>query len=184
MNITENRTLAWIVLAVCVVLSVCVLGGGALGRERSRVLSVFNDGADTSLSTRHSMDAYLDEAGSQAGIMASEAEMRLGKSDLTAQVQSNAGLIGKDDANLDERAKAYTELKSQVEKLYNNMYNGVSSAEFKDFKVAYDDFWGQDDLMRHDDYHNLAKSYNRLAAGFPASLIGGITGQGSLNPFE
>ena len=55
MRLTENRRLAWVALAVCVVVSVFVLGGAALGRERKNVLRVFNDGTGNT-DTRMSMD--------------------------------------------------------------------------------------------------------------------------------
>ena len=183
MRLDENRKLAWVVLAVCVLLSVFALGGGALGRERGRVLKVFNEGADTTLATRHSMDAYLDAAGESASIMANEAEAKIGESALGNDALSNAALIGEDSADLDARYKAYTDLKGQVEKLYNNMYSAVSSEEFRDFKLAYDDFWGYDDLLGRDAYHKLAKSYNSLISGFPGGAVATLTGQGSLNTF-
>lgn len=183
MRMDENRKVAWVVLVVCVLLSIFVFGGGALGRERGRVMKVFNDGADASLATRHSMDAYLDAAGEAASLMANEAEAHMGESDLVSQALANAGLIGQDKADLDARFDAYTELKGQVEKLYNNMYNAVSSDDFRNFKLAYDDFWGQDDMLGRDEYHKLAKSYNSLISGFPGGLVASITGRGALNTF-
>ena len=183
MRLNENRKLACVVLAVCVLLSVFALGGGALGRERRRVMKVFNDGTDASLATRHSMDAYLDAAGESAGIMANEAEARMGESDLGNSALQNASVIGDDAAALDARFKAYTDLKGQVEKLYNNMYSAVSTEDFRNFKLAYDDFWGYDDMLGRDEYHKLAKSYNSLISGFPGGVVATLTGQGTLNTF-
>ena len=183
MRLTENRRLAWVVLAVCVVVSVFVLGGAALGRERKSVLRVFNDGTDTSLNTRMSMDAYLDDVGESASIMASEAELRLGRSDLTDEVRANASRVGDDLAALDARFAAYTQLKDQVEKLYNSMYSKLSGDDFKNFKLAYDNFWGKKDLIDRDEYHKLARGYNDLISGFPGGLVATLTRQGSLNTF-
>ncbi len=183
MRIDENRTLAWAVLAVCVVVSVFLLGGSSLGRERTKVLKVFNDGVNAKLSTRHSMDAYLDAAGEQATIMAGEAEIYLGASDLTAQTAANAALVGQDAADFTVRSRAYSELKGQVEQLYNQLYAKVSTEEFRNFKLAYDDFWGQDDLLKRDDYHKLARGYNDLISGFPGGVVAGITHQGALDTF-
>ena len=183
MRLNENRKLACVVLIVCVLLSVFALGGGALGRERRKVMKVFNDGADTSLATRHSMDAYLDAAGESAGIMANEAEIHTGESELGNAALANAALIGEDSADLDARYKAYVDLKGQVEKLYNNMYSAVSTDEFRNFKLAYDDFWGYDDMLGRDEYHKLAKSYNSLISGFPGGVVATLTGQGTLNTF-
>ena len=183
LGLKENRKIACVVLAVCVLLSVFVCGGAALRRERTKVMKVFNDGADTSLATRHSMDAYLDSAGESASIMANEAEARVGASDLTSAALSNAAVIGQDAAPLDERFTAYTDLKGQVEKLYNNMYSAVSSDDFRDFKLAYDDFWGYDDMLGRDEYHKQARGYNDLISGFPGGVVAAVTGQGNLNTF-
>ena len=183
MRLSENRKLACIVLAVCVLLSIFAFGGAALGRERRRVMKVFNDGADTSLASRHSMDAYLDAAGESASIMANESEARIGESVLGNAALSNAALIGEDTVPLDLRYRAYTDLKGQVEKLYNNMYSDVSADEFRDFKLAYDDFWGYDDMLGRDEYHKLAKGYNDLISGFPGATVAMLTGQGILNTF-
>ena len=183
MRLTENRKIAWIALAVCVLVSIFALGGGALSRERGKVLRVFNDGADTTLSVRHSMDAYLDSAGDAAKLMANEAEARMGESDLGNGALDNAGLVGDDAADLDAHYAAYTQLKDQVEKLYNGMYGAVSSEDFRDFKLAYDDFWGYDDMIGRDEYHGLAKAYNGLISGFPGGLVAGLTGNGTLNTF-
>ena len=183
MRLAENRKLAWAVLAVCVLVSVFALGGAALGRERGKVMKVFNEGASSSTATRMSMDAYLDSAGESAKIMAGEAEIYLGKSDLSAAAEANASLVGDDSASLDARNKAYTELKDQVEKLYNGMYTAVTAEQFKNFKLAYDDFWGYDDMLGRDEYHKLARGYNDLISGFPGGAVAGLTRQGNLNTF-
>ena len=179
MRIDENRKLAWGVLVACVLVSLFGLGGMALSRERSSVLKVFNEGTDTTLATRHSMDAYLDNAGAQAAIMASEAELRLGESDLSRRVQADAAILGDDSATLAERSRALTELKSDVEQLYSRLY----SDDFKDFKLAYDDFWGQCDLIKRDGYHQLARDYNGLISGVPGGLVATVTRQTALDTF-
>ena len=183
MRFSENRKIAFAVLAVCVLVSVFGLGGMGLARERGKVLNVYDRGTDASLATRHSMDAYLDAAGESAGIMANEAEARMGESDLANSALENAALVGKDSADLDARFNAYTDLKSQVEKLYNTMYSAVSTDEFRDFKLAYDDFWGYDDMIGRDEYHKLAKGYNALISGFPGGVVATLTRQGNLNTF-
>lgn len=183
MRLDENRKVAWAVLAVCVLVSVFLMGGGALGRERSRVMKVFNDGTDASTDIRYSMDAYLDNAGEAASIMANEAELHLGQSDLTDGALKNAALIGQDGAALDARYDAYVDLKGQVEKLYNNLYGAIGTEDFRNFKLAYDDFWGYDDMLGRDGYHKLAKDYNALISGFPGGAVASLTGKGALNTF-
>ena len=183
MRLDENRKIAAAVLVVCILLSLFAFGGGALSRERGKVLKVFNDGTDASLPTRQSMDAYLDGAAESAQIMAGEAELHLGKSDLSDEVGGNAETLAKDASGLDARSEAYDALKIGVDKLYNAMKTGTDDADFKDFKLAYDDFWGFDDLIGHDDYHKLAKDYNGLISGFPGGVVSGLLNLGALNTF-
>ena len=184
LRLNENRTIAWIVLVVCVLLSVFAFGGGAVARERSKVLRVFDEGDDPTLSVRHSMDAYLDSAADCAQIMASEAQLHLGTKATQAEPVSNAAAILANDASgLDARYEAYIQIKSDIEKLYNAMYAELDAANFRDFKMAYDNFWGYDDMLGRDGYHALARSYNRTISGFPAGLIAGLLGQGALNTF-
>ena len=183
LRLSENRKIAAAVLVVCILVSIFAFGGGALGRERRKVMKVFNDGTEPGLSVRHSMNAYLDSAAECTQIMANEAEARVGESEAGNTALSNAALIGEDTADLDTRYKAYTDLKGQVEKLYNSLYNAVSAEEFRDFKLAYDDFWGYDDLISHDEYPKYAKRYNELVSGFPGGVVSGLLGLGALNTF-
>ena len=182
MRLDENRKIAWVVLVVCVLLSVFAFGGAALGRERRKVMKVFNDGSDASLATRHSMDAYLDSAAESAQLMVSEAELHMDASALIDNVAQLAQTVAS-EADTDKRYEAYSSLKTAVDKLYNAMYEAAKGDAFTNFKVAYDDFWGYDDMIRHDEYSKLAAGYNGLVSGFPGALVAGVTGQGQLNTF-
>lgn len=179
----ENRRIACAVLAVCVLLGVFAFGGGALSRERSRAIKVFNEGTDSTLVSRHSMDAYLDSAADAARIMASEAELLLGGTPETGRIAEEADTLVDDSAGLDARYQAYAALKGDVEHLYSGAYGAASAEAFKNFKLAYDDFWGYDDLIARDEYHGLARSYNELISGFPGGVVAAVTGQGALNTF-
>ncbi len=183
MRFSENRTIAFVVLAVCVLVSVFGLGGMGLARERSKVMTVYDRGADTSLSTRHSMDAYLDSAAENARLMVAEAQLHMDASATIDNVESLAETVAK-STDTHERYEAYSALKTAVDKLYNSMYEAAKGDAFTNFKVAYDDFWGYDDMIRHDGYSKLAAEYNGLISGFPGGVIASLTGQGSLNSFE
>ena len=183
MRFSENRTIAIIVLVACVLGSVFGLGGMGLARERGKVLTVFDAGTDPSLPSRHSMDAYLDSASERALVMAGEYEIYLGESQLTQDVTSEAGAIADDPSGVDARYAAYARLMSHVEQMYNKLYGDVDSSQFRNFKLAYDDFKGFTDLIERDDYHKLAKGYNGMISGFPGSIVAGIMGQGALNTF-
>ncbi|MBQ3423889.1 MAG: hypothetical protein IJH38_01665 [Clostridia bacterium] len=182
MRFSENRVIAFIVLAVCILVSVFGLGGMAVARERNKVLSVYDRGADPSLSTRHSVDAYLDSASENASLMASEAGLHRPSSKTIDDVAELADKLATvSDTNA--RYEVFSSLKTAVDKLYDDMYREVEGADFKNFKVAYDNFWENVNMIKYDDYGKLAARYNDMISGFPASIVAGIAGQGALNTF-
>ena len=182
MQFSDNRKLAFVVLAVCVLASIFGLGGMGLARERSKVLAIYDRGTDASLSTRHSMDAYLDSAAESAQLMVSEARLHMDASAVIDNVESLAETVAT-SGDTNERFEAYSALKTAVDKLYNGMYEAAKGDAFTNFKMAYDDFWGYDDMIRHDDYAKLAAGYNKLISGFPGGLVAKVMGQGALNTF-
>ena len=184
MRLSENRRIAVIVLVVCILVSVFGLGGIGLARERGKVLQQFREGTDTTLATRHSVDAYLASAQESAKLMTAEAALLKVSDELTGNVETLAAQATDAKASLDERYTAYVSLKDAVEKLYNGAVEATKSeGSIDDFKFAYDDFWGYDDMIERDEYHQLARGYNKLASGFPAGLVAAVTGQGALNTF-
>lgn len=182
MRLSENRTVAFAVLAVCVLVSVFGLGGMGLARERSKVLAVYDRGSDTSLSTRHSVDAYLDSAAENAALMASEAGLHMEPSQLIDNVSELAEKVA-NEADTNARNEAYSALKTAVDKLYDAMYREAQGSDFTNFKVAYDNFWENVNMIKYDDYSKLAASYNDLISGFPGGVVAELTGQGALNTF-
>lgn len=182
MRISENRKLAWGVLALSVVVSIVLMGGSCIVRERRQVMNLFGVGIDATQSVRHSMDAYLDGSAQAAQIMASEADIYGVDAIYTDMVRNLAGQIGDGD-DLNARYDAYTELKTGVEQLYNKMYNLAVGDNFTNFKMAYDDFWGYEDMIGRDEYRARARSYNALTDGFPGKIVASIMGQDDLNTF-
>lgn len=183
MRFSENRAVALVVLAACVLGSVFGLGGMGLARERNKVLAVYDRGADPSASTRHSVDAYLDSAAANAALMASEAGLQLEASPAIDDV-ARLGQAVADEADTHARYKAFSDLKTAADKLYDAMYRKTGGGpDFTNFKVAYDDFWENVNMIKYDDYSKLAAGYNDLISGFPGGTVAGLTGQGTLNTF-
>ena len=182
MRFSENRTVAFVVLAVCVLISVFGFGGMGLARERGKVLTVYDRGADTSLATRHSVDAYLDSAAENAALMASEAGLHMESSQAIETVAQLAEKVAS-EADTNARYEAFSSLKTAVDKLYDAMYKAVQGPDFTNFKVAYDNFWEQANMIKYDDYSKLAAKYNDLVSGFPGGIVSKLTGQGALNTF-
>jgi len=178
MRFSENRVIAWIVLAVCVLGSIFGLGGAAVAREQARIEKVFYTGADDR-DISHCMDAYLKRAGECAGIMANEAALLAGSNADTEALLAAVAFIGSDDS-MQDRAAAFREMCSLSDRLYNAVYAAnLSENQRRNFKLAYDDFWGTARFIEKDPYHELARDYNNKLTGL-AALAGKLHGAGIL----
>lgn len=184
MQFKENRRLAWAVLGVCVVGSIFGLGGYGIAREQTRLVEVFNQGAEAGETTRRSMDAYLDRAADCARIMGSEVQLLLGTDNATAQEMIDlAGAIS-DGNDLEARYMAYSTLQKDADLLYNAVYGAdLDDAQRTAFKRAYDDFWGSDKYIRSDPYRGMASEYNSEIDGFPAELVASLWHVDKLSSF-
>lgn len=175
MRFSENRVIAWIVLAVCVIGSVVGLGGAGMAREQKQVLNVFYEGADDR-DPVHCMNAYLKRAADCGQMMAGEAELLLGASDNSRKMQEAAAIMQEvtDPASL---ADAYWDIYQLSDQLYNAVYGAnLTDGQRTNFKLAYDDFWGNVRFIEKDPYHELARAYNKALSGGLAPLAGGIFG--------
>ena len=184
MRLSENRAIAWVVLALCVLVSVVGFGGMGLKNARTDLLDVFYDGTEKGETARYSMDAYLDRAAECAQVMAFEAQLLLGEDNKTAAAMLDTLASFGDDDGLDARYEAYLQLQKDSDVLYNAIYGADLSDEQRvNFKTAYDDFWGSDKYIRKDPYRAMASDFNDDLRGFPASLVAGVFGVSELNSF-
>lgn len=180
MRFVENRALAWIVLGACALGSVFGLGGAAVAREQKAAVSCFYSGAEDRGSA-NSMNAYLNRAGENGRIMASEAELHLGASEDAQSMRDFAATVDDADAPIQERAAALREMKSLSDALYNAVYGAnLTDADRVNFKSAYDNFWGASRLMEKDPYLELAHAYNGEYGDGLAALAGGLHGADEL----
>lgn len=182
MRFVENRALAWVVFAACALASVLLLGGGALRNERYDVLVVYSEGTDTSLSTHHSIDAYLDRAAERANMLCEVAAKLSADEQLIAAVRERADEVAK-LAELNMRHQAYAELAPKIEALYTALERDNSESALVDAKLAYRDYKSAISLIQNDQYPVLAKRFNEKLSPFPANLIAKLGGVEPLNTF-
>lgn len=176
MRFVENRRIAKIVLAVCIVSSIFFLGGGGLYAGRQEVLNVFDEGTDTTLSARHSMDAYLDACAEKAEVLASEAAVHMASSETAAAVLDGAKALAAAET-ISERYAAYIPLKSSVEALYSEVGAlSVSAQQMATMKIAYYDFKGAVNKIDNDQYSTIARGFNKKISAFPANIIASLLG--------
>lgn len=158
MRLSENRVLAWIVLAVCVVGSVFGLGGASLARERTDALEVFYEGA-ADRDSMHCMSAYLERAFECARVMALEVQLLRGDDQALNELMN----AFEPDAEADSYGSlaAFRNMRRLADEMYNDVYAAdLTDAQRRDFKIAYDDFQGAVRLMEKDPYHELAAEFN------------------------
>lgn len=171
MRITENRRIAWVVLAVCVLASVFGLGGMKLNGKYGDVKDYFVEGSDST----HSMEAYLDRCARYAGDLAYESRQYLDSADMSDKVLALSEALSSAEGPSAERSKAYHDLTNAVESLYSELQKAGASDE-TGVKQAYQDYKSAMDLIRRDDYAEKAASYDDRASGFPAGVIANLWG--------
>lgn len=188
MKFTENRKIAWIVLALCVLFSVVVLGGSGMARERGKIMDVFYEGYHKD-DASHCMDAYLDRAFESARLMAYEAKLHLGDNNRSANeiLDCLARVPAYEDAQ--DIYGLYSEWKviayQNADQLYNEMYAAqLTDAQRKNFKAAYDDFWECERFIQMDPYREMAADFTKEVEGnFPANLVCKVFGVDRLCSF-
>lgn len=129
MRFSENRKLATVVLIVCIIASIVLFGGGGLRNERYDILQVFSDGTDTSLSVRHSMEAYLLRCSERANALAEQGALLGADNALIESVRTAAAAVAEGGEDLDARHAAYQELLPAVESLYTALEQEHESTE-------------------------------------------------------
>lgn len=183
MRLSENRKLATIVLIVCVLGSIVLLGGGGLRNDRHDICQVFTEGTDTSLSVRHSMEAYLQRCAQSAQDLAEQAEKLSADAALIGDVRSAAEVVSDGSADLDARYDAYEQLGTAAESLYTLLERDHDESALLDARLAYDDLKGAQNLIKNDQYPAMARDFNHSLEQFPANLIAGLFGVEPLNTF-
>ena len=183
MRFSENRKLATLVLIVCIVASIVLFGGGGLRNERYDILQVFSDGTDTSLSVRHSMEAYLLRCSERANALAEQGVLLGADEALVESVRTAAAAVAEGGEDLDARHAAYQELLTAVESLYTALTQAHDYTELVDARLAYNDFKGAVNLIQNDQYPVMASEFNRKLEKFPANLLAGLFGVEPLNTF-
>ena len=175
MRISENRRIAWIVLAVCVLFSVVVLGGSGMARERDKIVDVFYEGAYEN-DASHCMDAYLKRAFENARTMAYEAKLYLGDDNQSANTILEC-LAQADALDEGDFYGLYTNWKviayQNADELYNQMYGaGLSETERASFKRAYDDFCECERFIQKDPYCEMAADFtDEMEGSFLSTVV-------------
>lgn len=170
----ENRPVAWIVLAVCVVFSLLFSGGQALKDLREQTALTFYQGVNGD-----GLCIYRDL------MVRSECAYNLAST--AANYENIDSALVEKARELSNQLAAATDVQTlfsvnaqchrAVEDLYTAMENTALSANDKSFAYReYKEFVSRADTISRDMYNDQAASFNAVLDGFPAGLIGSVTG--------
>lgn len=174
MKIAENRPIAWIVLAVCVVVSVVVFGGCGIRSECTGAKNAFYAGGGDAY---FSLDSYIDRRVEYAGKLAALAQANRLDAELVEKLEA-ASVLARDTDDINEKLLANRDMSDAADKLYALIAAdaSVSDADKRDAKLLYADLTDAAGKMKNDAYFAEAERYNALLEGFPASLLSRMFG--------
>lgn len=174
MRLNGRRIIAGAACAACAVISIFGIGGWKLSRKYNGIERTFIYGTETSVATRHSMDAYLDRCSEYSARLAQEAKQYIDDTQAIEEVlELSEGLSASDGIN--GRYQVYTQLTYAVEDMYSALQAAGASNE-TGVTTAYHDYLSAQNLIKNDGYYMEAADYNDTIGAFPANVIAGIFG--------
>lgn len=181
MGLLQKRAVAWCLAAVMAIGSVVGMGGMKLHAQRRQAVEAFRNGKD-------GFSAYSDlENRKETAInLIKIAELILAEDDQTLQAARGAWKEMDEAEKPEQYYTANNALQGAIDNLYQVMNdNGMDAQQQELAQRQYANFTGRMSNLKFDDYYNdMAEDYNKTCSGFPAGLIAGLTGNGSLPVFR
>ncbi len=174
-NIWENRKIAWLALAVCIVFSLFVMGPVKLNSLRNEALEVFRRGVHES----GTLSVYTDlrSAAENANILSAVAAPVIGEDDediLQLETLCEKLLSASDPTDMFE---AYSTLPLLAEKVYQKLAQSSPPEEaLNTARAASANIRSASNTIEKDEYFSLADEFNQRRSAFPASLFAALTG--------
>lgn len=190
MKLSENRKLAFVVLAVVILFSILVQGSIALQNKRGDIEEVFMTGELHDNVIRCADQA--EKVSQMGGVYLAEGVLESYCGDATAKSLTNGGYVTaiqqleplakqlRDAPDPNSTLAVLKELSSNVEKAYTGIdMLDLTDAQKRDIKLAYYDYTGALDLIarngdEEDSYAKKAAEFNGDLDGFPASVIASV----------
>ena len=178
----ENRLIAWVVFAACVLFSLSFSGGRALENLRLDTERVFYQGVngdglciDRDLSRR--AECAYNLASTASGYASIGKDLVEGARAASNSLAAAAAIADKFEAN--------QACQRAVEDLYTAMENTALSESDRAFAYKeYKEFQSRADTISRDFYNQRAAQFNEPLSAFPAELIGGLSGVKPLELFD
>lgn len=182
MNLLKKNNIAFFAMVAMIVLGTLVGSHNTLMGMRTEAAAVFTAGIR---GDGIGIQGDLRERGSIAYNMVVIARKYLPEENGLIQAVLNAGKALDSASGIKEKAAADKKLEVAVKDLFD-VLNGIALAE-QDARYPqslYTDFRSRGDTISHDPYNKEAAVFNKALSGFPAGLLGGLTGVRSLDLFE
>lgn len=180
---SENRTIAWVVFAVCILFSLSFSSERALTNLRRDNERIFYQG--TSQSMGQCIDKHLTTRATSAYNVASVAANYPEINQTLVQEAKDAATQLQDASDIAAKNTLNTALNRAVEDLYTAVENTQLSKADKDYAYGqYKEFKGAGDMIGRDEYNKYADEFNAELDYFPASQLAKITGVQPLPRFN
>lgn len=184
MRFSENRVLAWVVLALAILFSVSFSGGGAMRDIRYATEQVFVSGArNDGLSISNDLDVLAQKA----GVLVSIAKSYLpGGSDVVNKAEQAANAL-RESSGAASRFEAYAATTGAIEDVYTQLQNApMSEKDRTDALKAYKEIESRTDTVNRNknEYNTPASQFNQGLERFPASLVSKLARVEPLPLFE
>lgn len=178
MRFSENRKLAFLILAIVVAASLFFGGGGALLDLRDEIVVQYSAGSE-------SISAELTEMRQNADTMASIARKY---DDANAEIlaEMTAAIQALNEAEtVDGQYEASVRLYAAMENCYSDLTGlELSEMDAEDVRYKYKNFNSALLRISHDPYNERAAAFNEELSRFPASLLGSLRGVKPLSLFR
>lgn len=180
MSLLKNRAVAWCLSILIAAGATLGLGGWKLHGQREQAEQAFFTG-QKGFSPYNDLMSRRDSAYNLLTLAQKGMDQN---NEAVKQVQ-----IAWNSLDRAETPKEYYEANSQlqgaVDILYQQLEPTLLESDRQIARRQYKDFCGRMSNLQYDDYYNgLAEEYNRVCSGFPASVIGALTGAGKLPVFR
>ncbi len=181
MRFSENRPIAYAVLAVVIIASLIFGGGGALKERRTALVNQYNASSfsiSAELMEMRSNAVKIQNIGMKYNAADNKLISSLGDTVSALDAASNAG-----DVNGQYAASLL--LSTAVETCYAHLSGlALSDADASDVRYAYRNFTSAQLRITHDSYNTLAAQFNADLARFPANMLGTLCGVDPLGLFQ
>jgi len=182
LTIWRNRSIAMIIMVLMIVAGTLIGSHNSLMGFRHKAQDVFTLGIK---GDGIGIQGDLNERASLAQNMVVVARRYLPEDNALIQNVLEAGKAQGAAKSVKEKAAANRALEIAIKDLYDVLSGMALSEQDARFpQRLYTDFQSRGATISHDPYNRGAADFNRILSGFPAGLLGGLTGVKPLELFE